>query len=491
MVRLLLLLSTVGIVNAQTPAVSSVVNAASFQGGPIAPGELLAIFGSNLADSPFTCPLVAGALPTTCSGVSVLINGKSAPLHVVSPTQVQVQAPSDLTGSSATLQLSRQASGQTLQSPVINLSVAPSAPGLFTTNSTPNGIGTFLAAAGTPVDAAHPARTGDVVIGYGTGFGVTNPPVPAGTVAAFPALFASAVSITVGGQSAQVLFAGLPPGEAFLGQFNFIVPANLSTGNQPVVVSVGGATSPAVQLPVAIVKPAITAVTNNASGGNAISSGSWISIYGSALSRSTRIWRTSDFVGNNLPTSLDGVSVKINGKAAAVYYVSPNQLNVEAPSDTATGPVTVEVTAPTGIATFTAAMQTYAPGFYTFDDQYIRAVHTDGIFVAPVAYFGADFPSRPAQPGETILLFGTGFGPTAPPTQAGVIVTGAPPIADLTQLHILIGGVPAVVQFAGLVYAGEYQFNVVVPAVPAGDQAVTADIAGTAAPAQWMLPIGR
>ena len=89
--------------------------------------------------------------------------------------------------------------------------------------------------------------------------------------------------------------------------------------------------------------PTITGVSNNASGAPAIESGSWVSIYGAGLAATTRSWQASDFSGTNLPTKLDGVSVQIDGKTAAISYISPGQLNVQAPTDTAAGPVPVQV----------------------------------------------------------------------------------------------------------------------------------------------------
>ena len=83
--------------------------------------------------------------------------------------------------------------------------------------------------------------------------------------------------------------------------------------------------------------PVITAVVNSASGAPTIESGSWVSIYGTGLSTTTRAWQASDISGTKLPTTLDNVSVTINGKKAAIAYVSPGQLNVQAPTDTATG----------------------------------------------------------------------------------------------------------------------------------------------------------
>jgi uncharacterized protein (TIGR03437 family) len=222
---------------------------------------------------------------------------------------------------------------------------------------------------------------------------------------------------------------------------------------------------------------AISGVSNSASGQAGIAGGSWVSIYGTSLSATTRSWQNSDFVGNGLPLALDGVSVKINGKAAAVYYISPGQLNVQAPTDNSSGAVAVQVTGPLGTAAGTATLQTYAPGFFT-QGKYVAAVHTDGVYVAPSGFFGGGLASRPAQSGEILLLFGTGFGPTAPAVLSGQIFNGAAPLTDPAQLHIRIGGVPATVQFAGLVVAGEYQFNVVIPPLPNGDQPVVADIGG-------------
>jgi uncharacterized protein (TIGR03437 family) len=225
-------------------------------------------------------------------------------------------------------------------------------------------------------------------------------------------------------------------------------------------------------------KVAITGVSNNATGGSGIASGSWVSIYGTYLSATSRVWQSSDFSGSKLPTSLDGVSVTINGKSAAVYFVSPTQLNVQAPADSATGPVPVQVTNSNGTAAGTATLQPYAPGLFSVQGKYAAAVHADGVLVAPEGYFGAAVSSRPAKPGETILVFGTGFGPTTPAYRAGEIIAGALSLADPTLLQFRVGGVASNVPFAGLVAAGEYQFNVTIPALADGDQPIMAEIGG-------------
>jgi uncharacterized protein (TIGR03437 family) len=255
-------------------------------------------------------------------------------------------------------------------------------------------------------------------------------------------------------------------------------------------VTVGGANSQSgALLPVAGPKVTITGISNNASGASVIQSGSWVSIYGSNLSATTRTWQASDFQGINLPTTLDGVTVTINGKPAAIYYISPVQLNVQAPSDTAVGTVQAEVTSAYGSATAAATLGQYAPGFYAFQNKYAAAVHADGAYVAPAGYFGSTVASRPAQPGEVLLLFGTGFGPTSPSVPAGQIVGGAAPLANPSQLQMRIAGAVASVQFAGIVAAGEYQFNVVVPAAPDGDQVIIATIGGSSTQSGLFLPV--
>lgn len=234
----------------------------------------------------------------------------------------------------------------------------------------------------------------------------------------------------------------------------------------------------------------------NAAGSQAgISSGSWITIYGDHLSGTTRIWGSADFTGNKLPAALDGVSVEVNGKPAAVYFISPAQINALAPSDSTLGPVNVVVTNPQGTSAAAAAtLQAYSPAFFLFDPQnrrYLAAEHTNGKLLGRPGLFGSAVNTLPAKPGEIISLFGTGFGPTNPPEPADELFQGAAPLANPSQLAIQIGGAAATVQFAGLVAPGLYQFNVVVPDVPDGDQAVTAQMAGGASQANIFVTIQR
>ena len=236
--------------------------------------------------------------------------------------------------------------------------------------------------------------------------------------------------------------------------------------------------------------PVITGVSNNASGAPAIESGSWVSIYGTGLSATTRSWQASDFSGNNLPTTLDNVSVQINGKKAAISYVSPGMLNVQAPTDTTVGPVPVAVSNSSGTATGTATLQSYSPAFFTFQAKYASALHnSDGVYVAPAGYFGSAVTSLPAQPGEALQIYATGLGPTTPAVTAGQAVGSPAPLSDLTQLHVTIGGVPATVRFAGITFPGVYQVNVIVPQLANGDQPILATIGGVSSQTGISIPI--
>jgi len=236
--------------------------------------------------------------------------------------------------------------------------------------------------------------------------------------------------------------------------------------------------------------PAITAVLNNASGAATIESGSWVAIYGTGLATTTRAWQAADISGSTLPTTLDNVSVLIDGKKAAIAYVSPTQLNVQAPADTASGPVPVQITNLLGTASGTATLQNYSPAFFTAQGKYAAARHnSDGVAVAPVGFFGGSVTSRPAQPGESLQIYATGLGPTTPAVPAGQLVATPAPLSNLSLLHVTIGGVAATVQYAGIVSPGEYQINLIVPQLPDGDQAILATISGATSQAGVFIPI--
>jgi uncharacterized protein (TIGR03437 family) len=226
--------------------------------------------------------------------------------------------------------------------------------------------------------------------------------------------------------------------------------------------------------------PAIVSVVNAASFLPGFAPIGWVTITGKNLSVTSRTWTSSDIVNGQLPTSLDGVSVSINNHPAFVYYISPGQLNVQAPSDSlaADQNVQVTVTTPNGSASATALERRIGPAMFMSDATHVAAIHSDGTLVGPVGFIpGA--ASRPASPGETILLYMTGLGSdTSPVIPAGQIVTSPASMTD--PINVMIGGQAAIVQYAGLVSPGLYQLNIVVPAVANGDQTATVQVAGVA-----------
>ncbi|MDE3195610.1 MAG: hypothetical protein KGN84_04660 [Acidobacteriota bacterium] len=213
------------------------------------------------------------------------------------------------------------------------------------------------------------------------------------------------------------------------------------------------------------------------------SPGSWISIYGSNLAETVTRWN-GDF-----PTQLGNVSVTIDNKPAYLWYVSPGQINAQIPDDNTNGCVNVVVTTPNGAASGGITLQSAQPSFSLLNGKYaagvIPAPNGGGAYgsgansydiVGPVGAFS--YSTRPVKVGETLVLYGVGFGPTNPPVPAGQVYSGASPITN--QVIVYIGGQQAPVAFAGLVGAGLYQLNVTVPRVSSGDQQIRALLMGPA-----------
>jgi len=267
--------------------------------------------------------------------------------------------------------------------------------------------------------------------------------------------------------------------------------ANVTLGNAPgaanVIASVAALPLLSFQFTVlaGTQTPEIEAVVNGASFGATISSGGWATILGANLAGSTAIASTS---GTSLATALDGVSVSIDGLPALVYYVSPSQINVIVPDDPANGGVNVQVTSQ-GVTSniVTADKEDFGPSLFLFTSRYPAAAHNNGVYLGPPNLLSG-MVTEPATPGEVILLFGTGFGPSDPPVAAGQLVTNATPPAQLVTATV--GGVPANVQ-GYLVYPGMYQFNLTVPQLPAGDAPLELSVAGRGTQSGVMLSIGN
>jgi uncharacterized protein (TIGR03118 family) len=220
-------------------------------------------------------------------------------------------------------------------------------------------------------------------------------------------------------------------------------------------------------------------VVNAAQPGAEIGPNTFASIQGGSLSPSTRAWATADFNGTNLPTSLDGVSVTVNGAPAYVSFVSPRQINFLTPANMAVGAAAQVVVNDGGLNSVTMSVPTagFGPAFFLQGGKYAVGIHGSGKLLGPTTITGA----TPAAAGETVALYATGLGNTTPGVANGQVVSGVLPAAALPT--VLIGTTQAQVTFAGLVATGLYQINVVVPAnAQSGDNAVSVSVGGFTSP---------
>ena len=222
--------------------------------------------------------------------------------------------------------------------------------------------------------------------------------------------------------------------------------------------------------------------------------GSWIEIYGTGLAATSRSWGGTDFNGVNAPTALDSTTVRIGGQPAYVAYVSPGQLNAQVPSNVPTGTQAITVTTPVGTsAAANIQVNTTQPGFNApavfkvGTRQYAAALFPDNATFALPANAIPGVPSRAAKPGETLTLYGVGFGAVTPTIPAGQVTGGTNALAS--PLTLSIAGTRATVSYAGLApgAVGLYQVNFTVPAVPANDAAPLTFTLGGAAGAQTLF----
>jgi len=224
---------------AAAPVVTGLVNAADYANGGIAPGEIVDIFGQNLGPQSLATGSYdeSGNMLTDLAGMEVTFNGVPAPIVYASGPVMAVIVPFEV---AATNQADLQVTYDGVPSRLITYNVVPSAPGIFTVNSAGNGQGAILNGDYSVNSDANPAAQGSYISVYATGGGQTNPPDSTGATAQGIAQVTLPVTATIGGQPAQVLYAGHAPDEvAGVLQVNLQVPTGV-TGDQPVVITIGG-----------------------------------------------------------------------------------------------------------------------------------------------------------------------------------------------------------------------------------------------------------
>ncbi len=291
--------------------------------------------------------------------------------------------------------------------------------------------------------------------GWRTTTDITNPSAP-------PTITTGAAVTYTGDLTTITPSTAFPPASVFgaPGPFNFIF-------------SVTGILSPPAVKPSGIV-PIFSSATT-------IQSGSWVSIYGVNLATAPATWN------NDFPTSLGGTSVTIDGKAAYLWYVSPGQINLQAPDDATAGTVDVLVTNALGTIKSSAVLGQVGPSLSVLDGKHVAGIisRNDGSgangggtydIVGPTGT-SLGYRTTAARAGDNLVLFGVGFGPTNPAVPSGKVYSGAAPTVNSVQF--LIDNVVVNPVFSGITSAGLYQMNLVVPpGSGAGDVPIIAMVSG-------------
>jgi uncharacterized protein (TIGR03437 family) len=238
------------------PQLTGVVSGASFAPGvPLAPGAIVSVFGSQLADA--SGGATGLPLAATLQGATVVIAGESAPLFYASDGQLNAAIPLDITpNTSQQILVTRDTTVSVPMAvdvapaqPAVFLNPQPSAANqgsIFAVRNTSSGQTSFLAG------PSSPATAGDTLVIYCAGLGGVNQSIVPGAASPSPAAKTTAQpQVTLGGKSASVAFSGLTPGLVGVYQINAVVPSGVTAGDQvPVVIHISGQVSPAVTIAV-------------------------------------------------------------------------------------------------------------------------------------------------------------------------------------------------------------------------------------------------
>lgn len=241
-------------VQSTTPVVSALANAASLADTGCSPGAVATLLGTGFVTSGAKAAEVS-PLPTTINGLRVQADGNNLPVFYVSEDQVNFQCPQSAPGASVSLMIQ---SGTGASAPLAT-TMQFATPGIFSLDDSGKGQGAILVAgtadvAMTPTKGilSQPASLGGYISIYATGLGPTNVNVPAGDPAPSDPLaeVTAPVDVLVGGEAAEVSFAGLAPGFTGL----YVVNAKIATAT-PI--------GPAIPVQIAVHQPDGTVATSN------------------------------------------------------------------------------------------------------------------------------------------------------------------------------------------------------------------------------------
>lgn len=214
----------------------------------------------------------------------------------------------------------------------------------------------------------------------------------------------------------------------------------------------------------------------------------FVTIYGQNLAYTTRALSASDVSNGTLPTVLGstGVRVLINNIPANIYYVSPTQVNLLVPTSLIPGPVILQLVVDSLAGPAIPIMlQSAAPSLFQSDATTILAEHLD---------YSVITASSPAMPGEVVVLYASGLGPTIPAAIPDQIPEQAATITPISSFTMLINGVavdPSLIYYAGVTpaFAGLFQINVRLPANTLANPEIRIGYAGIMSPPGRILPV--
>jgi uncharacterized protein (TIGR03437 family) len=243
------------------------------------------------------------------------------------------------------------------------------------------------------------------------------------------------------------------------------------------------------KIKVSLAPPALTGSVNGASFLPGLTPGSWGTVQGANLAQTNDTWANL-IVNGKLPATLDGVSMTVAGKPAFIYYVSPQQINFIVPN-VATGQQQVVLQNSLGMnVAFTTTVSSYGPAFFGWPNNQIVATRQDFSFAAKNGTFPGT-TTVPAKPGDVIILWGTGFGPTTPAAPEGVVTPSDQTYSTALPV-VTVGNISAMVYGAALApsFAGLYQVAIQIPvSITSGDWPVTAAIGGAQTPTGMTLTV--
>jgi uncharacterized protein (TIGR03437 family) len=374
--------------------------------------------------------------------------------------------------------------------------------------------GTPTSASGSPYSVTvtvtdGTGRTASMTYSLTVGTGVTITGPASLPVATLGAPYTSTTITAAGGSGVYTWSAtGLPAGLSIGPTTGTITgtPTGTTSGPATVVVTVTDSNSNTASQTYTLTvnqpagSPVITSVSTAAGGQQFIGPNMWISIYGTGFTTPNFTDNWTNAIKNSatgaLPTILDNVSVMVGGLPAYVYYISATQINVLTPN-IGFGPLQVTVTNGTGTSNVVpSTSQGQDPAFFEWPNssgktpgdtsQQPVATHTDYSPAAANGTFGAT-ASVPAAPGETIVLWGGGFGATTPANPFGVAIPLTGTYTTTQNVVVLLNNAPITVLNNNAVLtpgsAGLYQMGVTIPSnLPNGTYPISVSVNGVTSP---------